>query len=252
MSSRLDRIKIAAPCPITWEQMVGDERVRFCHHCQLNVYNLSSLNKAEAEALLASTEGRLCARLYRRSDGTVITKDCPVGLRALRRRVGRSAAAVFALVGSLATVALGQNKSGKQESCVPLVRITQKEINSSFQASSITGQVTDSNRAVIPGATVALQNKLTKQVQTTTTDETGRFEFLDVTPGEYSIKVTGAGFRKHITKEIQIKNNQVTTLDLLLVMSVEEPLTGVVVYGEEADPPGTTTISQKLLRSLPH
>ena len=105
---------------------------------------------------------------------------------------------------------------------------------------------------MIPWATVALQNKLTKQVQTTATSETGRFEFLDVTPGDYSIKVTGAYFRKHITKEIQIKNNQVTTLDLLLVMSVEEPLTGVVVYAEEADPPGTTTISQKLLRSLPH
>src|SRR4026209_25798 len=103
MSSRLDRIKIAAPCPMAWEQMVGDERVRFCHHCQLNVYNLSSLNKADAEALLASTEGRLCARLYRRSDGTVLTSDCPVGVRALRRKVARTAAAALALVGSLTT-----------------------------------------------------------------------------------------------------------------------------------------------------
>jgi hypothetical protein len=250
MSSRLDRIKIASPCPITWEQMGGDERVRFCDHCQLNVYNLSSLNKAAAEALLVSTEGRLCARLYRRSDGTVLTSDCPVGVRALRRKIARTAAAAFALVGSLTTVALGQSKSAKQDSCKPQVRITQREINSSSQTSSITGQVTDPNGAFVPGATVTLQNTSRKQVQTTTTDE-GAFEFSELAPGKYSIKVTLQGFGKHKPVEIRLDKNQSLTVELPLVLPAGEVLVGVVVY-DETDPPGTTTISQKLLRSLPH
>jgi hypothetical protein len=67
--------------------MLGGDRVRFCGQCSLNVYNLSALTRLDAESLVARTEGRLCVRFYRRSDGSIITKDCPVGLRAIGRRV---------------------------------------------------------------------------------------------------------------------------------------------------------------------
>ena len=58
---------------------------------------------AEAAALVEQREGRLCIRLYRRPDGTMITRDCPVGVRAVRAKMaltaGRVAAAVAFLVG---------------------------------------------------------------------------------------------------------------------------------------------------------
>jgi hypothetical protein len=73
--------------------MRGDERVRFCAKCQLNVYNLSVMTKDEAERLLVNREGRLCARFYRRADGTVLTADCPLGWRAIKRRVSSVAVA---------------------------------------------------------------------------------------------------------------------------------------------------------------
>ena len=41
----------------------------------------------EAERLIAEREGRLCVRFYQRTDGTVLTADCEVGVR--RRRVRR-------------------------------------------------------------------------------------------------------------------------------------------------------------------
>jgi hypothetical protein len=63
------------------------ERIRHCSQCQLNVYNLSAMTRAEAEALVGRAEGRLCVRFYRRADGTILTQNCPVGLRALKRRV---------------------------------------------------------------------------------------------------------------------------------------------------------------------
>jgi len=66
--------------------MVGDEHVRFCGQCEKNVYNLSSLPREEAEALLVAKEGKMCVRLYRRDDGTVLTNDCPVGVKKRRRR----------------------------------------------------------------------------------------------------------------------------------------------------------------------
>ena len=90
----LGRVRVASPCRANWERMEGDERVRFCRECNLNVYNLSGMTRREAESLVAETEGRLCARFFRRADGTVLTKDCPTGLRAVRRRVARQVAAL--------------------------------------------------------------------------------------------------------------------------------------------------------------
>ena len=97
-NSPLDRVKIAAPCKADWEQMIGSDRVRFCGQCNLNVYNLSSMKRDEAESFVARNEGRLCVRFYRREDGSMLTKNCPVGLSAIRRRVSNLAKAIGAAV----------------------------------------------------------------------------------------------------------------------------------------------------------
>ena len=103
----LDGVKVAAPCPADWAKMVGDERVRYCDRCELHVYNLSGMTRREAEALVTNTEGRLCVRFYRRADGTVLTRNCPVGLRAIRRKVSRVAGATLsALLGFFAGLGL--------------------------------------------------------------------------------------------------------------------------------------------------
>ncbi len=83
------QIRVARPCPTSWAAMAGDERVRFCSLCSRKVYNFSALTTTEAEALLRSSEGRVCGLLFRRHDGTLITADCPVGRRRLLARVGR-------------------------------------------------------------------------------------------------------------------------------------------------------------------
>jgi hypothetical protein len=97
-TSPLDHVRVAAPCNVGWDNMVGNEQVRFCGQCNLNVYNLSGMTKPEAEHLVAQTEGRLCIRYYRRADGTILTKNCPVGLRALKRRLSRIANASISAV----------------------------------------------------------------------------------------------------------------------------------------------------------
>ena len=86
-TSPLETVRIANPCPVSWDAMTGDDRVRFCEQCSLNVYNLSAMTRPEAERLITATEGRLCARFYRRADGTILTQNCPTGLRALKRRL---------------------------------------------------------------------------------------------------------------------------------------------------------------------
>lgn len=94
----LDNIKIASPCSQNWDAMTGIGRKRYCGECKLNVYNLSGMTRAEAESLLINSEGRLCVRFYRRQDGTILTRDCPVGWQAIKKRISRTAAAFVSLL----------------------------------------------------------------------------------------------------------------------------------------------------------
>lgn len=98
LDSPLDNVRVAAPCPADWNEMVGDERIRFCGQCQLNVYNLSAMTRREAESLLIEKEGKLCVSFFRRADGTIINENCPKGLLALKRRLNRTATAVFSSI----------------------------------------------------------------------------------------------------------------------------------------------------------
>lgn len=95
---KLEDVRIASPCPTSWEQMLGDEKVRYCNICSKNVYNLSAMSRNEAQLLIHRMEGKLCGLIYTRKDGTVMTSDCPVGLAALRKQIFKRVAAVAAVV----------------------------------------------------------------------------------------------------------------------------------------------------------
>ena len=116
----LDNVSIAAPCKASWEQMVGDEHVRFCGQCEKNVYNLSTLPREEAEALLVAKEGRMCVRIYKREDGTVLTDDCPVGVKKRRRRRAAFAAVGGGLMAAAAAVGLRESTRATMGSPVPV------------------------------------------------------------------------------------------------------------------------------------
>src|SRR4051812_2830331 len=109
----IESLRIAAPCATSWEGMAGDERVRHCTLCSLNVYNFAEMTREEVRELLVRTEGRVCARLYQRADGTVLTRDCPTGLRAMRQRTSRVAAALIAALCSLPVFASGARAGDK-------------------------------------------------------------------------------------------------------------------------------------------
>jgi hypothetical protein len=97
-SNQLNNVRVASPCPADWDQMLGNDRSRFCGQCNLNVYNLSAMSRSEAEEFIARSEGRVCIRYYRRKDGSIITENCPVGLRALKKRMSQIAAALASAI----------------------------------------------------------------------------------------------------------------------------------------------------------
>jgi hypothetical protein len=114
----LDDLRIASPCSESWERMTGDERVRHCGKCQLDVFNLSEMTRDDAMALLEARAGvgqRMCVRLYRRADGTVITQDCPAALQRVRRRVARLGAALAGLLLAAVSFAGGARRGESAE-----------------------------------------------------------------------------------------------------------------------------------------
>lgn len=102
----ISEVQVATPCAARWEEMVGDEKVRFCQGRQLPVYNLSAMDVEEAAERIAQDDDRLCVRFYRRADGTILTRDCPLGIqKAYQRRafINGMAGALISL-GVLGTV----------------------------------------------------------------------------------------------------------------------------------------------------
>lgn len=107
----LARVRIASPCPMKWSDMQGDEKKRLCGQCNLHVHKVSALTTAEAVALFRQPSGRVCALLFRRFDGTVMTKDCPsawaVGLSEAVKRVGPATGILTGALVMLVAVVLG-------------------------------------------------------------------------------------------------------------------------------------------------
>ena len=98
MTSLVHSLKIAAPCNISWDSMKGDERVRHCGQCNKNVYSISNMTESEANEFLRLTNGKACVNFYRRTDGTILLDNCPVGLRKLRTHYRWVAAAITTII----------------------------------------------------------------------------------------------------------------------------------------------------------
>ena len=68
--------------------MSGDARVRLCPTCDKHVYNVIQLSRRELDRLIAKHEGALpCMRIYKRPDGTVMTRRCAQSVQWAARLV---------------------------------------------------------------------------------------------------------------------------------------------------------------------
>jgi hypothetical protein len=191
----LDQIKIASPCSADWDRMEGDDRVRFCSECKKNVFNISAMTRRDAEALIQEKNGDLCTRLYRRSDGTVLTEDCPVGLRVkivrAKRRLG------WAIAGALSfATAWAQQKS-------PV----------------LSGIVDDPAMTGIGNSKVTAVNLKSSEKITTLTNEYGRFHFDSLDRGEYKVTASAPGFKEFTSKNIVVGESE-RKLEIVLQIGI--------------------------------
>jgi hypothetical protein len=123
------------------------------------------------------------------------------------------------------------------------------------QTGSITGTVTDSSNAVLPGATVTLSGeRLIGGDQSVVTDASGVYRFDRLSPGAYNVKFELQGFKTVIQSDIRISASFVATVNGKLdVGSVTESIT---VTGESPtiDTKSNvqqTVMNQEILEGVP-
>ncbi len=211
----VNKLRIASPCSMNWENMSGDKRARFCQSCQLNVYNLSEMSAREIEKLILQKEGRICGKLYKRADGTVITKDCPTGLWALRKRMSRMASAVFAGILSLFSIGLSQKQDCRDENNENVITTRSQSKTSS---SLVSGQVVNSKGAAIPYAKITFINLETKKKLKIRTGKNGKFIFTNLSIGLYDLKFSVKGFSSEEIQNLEVRENETLAVKVNLYL----------------------------------
>ena len=252
MKFDVNNLRVASPCPVSWNAMTGDDRTRHCDLCELNVHNVAGMTRDEVASLVGQNNGRLCMRLFRRTDGTVITKDCPVGLRAVRKRVAGLAGAALASILGLVSISYSQDKEIKK---VDASKIQITRTAAPIAKSGIEGVVADENGAIIPHLKVLLYQDGKKEVVETVTNSDGEFSFNSIPAGVYTIEVVGAsGFNSLIVEKFKVPASEKSKLSL--VLEVRGDVMGIILTAEPNSIDMTsnerkTVITREMLDRIP-
>src|SRR5579884_841820 len=81
---------------------------------------------------------------------------------------------------------------------------------------TVSGQVTDESGAAVPGAEIKLVDLSTSSAQTTLSNETGRYSFASVPPGQYNITFSKNGFANFEVARQAVQIGQVLTINATL------------------------------------
>lgn len=202
----LENYYVAAPCHAPWDQMTGDNRVRHCAQCSLNVYNISEMTRREAEALIRTHEGRLCVRYFQRADGTILTKNCPRGFEMLVRRVSRIAGSVLTAAMSVGVAFSQTLTKGAQEA-------QENQENTGIELT-----VVDPTGALIPNAQIHLCRCKDNGKIDVRTDASGIAHILGLNPARYSLEIKAAGF-KPTRRDIKVQKQKVENVQIKLKLA---------------------------------
>ncbi len=80
--------------------------------------------------------------------------------------------------------------------------------------SSLTGVVTDSSGAVVPGAEIVVVNSETNQKRTASADSQGRYSFPQMQPSVYEVSAHATGFSEVVVRGVHLLVNTPSTVDI--------------------------------------
>src|SRR3984893_17873073 len=116
--------------------------------------------------------------------------------------------------------------------------------------SAIVGQVSDASGAAVPGATVTVTNKETRLRRSASTDDSGRFNFPQLKPGAYSVKVEAEGFEPQQNDAVSSALGQKQTVDFRLKITQSNQTVEVSAEAPILNPENANTITSLNARAL--
>jgi uncharacterized membrane protein len=103
----------------------------------------------------------------------------------------------------------------------------------SLSTGTVAGSVIDPTGAVVSGANVTLTNIATNVASTASTNASGRYTFVDVSPGIYNVAITKEGFETTKTEHQEVKVGSLLTLNLALRLGRATEVVEVTTVGNE-------------------
>jgi Carboxypeptidase regulatory-like domain len=247
----LDKIDVKTPCNESWDEMNGNETVRFCSHCAKNVHDISAMTRQKAEQFVKKSNGNLCVRYVKTPTGKLITE--PPKFTQIKRNA-TIAASVLATSLTFTTLVYAQSEPIKPKDNVTQTnkdKSAKEEIKQGF--ATVSGVVKDANDAVIQKAKVILRNTESDKIRETLSNSEGYYEFKNVEPSVYELSVESMGFKKLIWQNIKIEND--TKFENTVILEVGETTMGFVATIEEpittAEIKPIETFQEKKVTDLP-
>src|SRR5580765_4275040 len=121
-------------------------------------------------------------------------------------------------------------------------------------SSGIVGQVVDTTKGAMPGATVTVVNIGTNAQRVTTTDAEGRFSVPNLPPATYNVKAELSGFATTELKALILRNGEISRPTITLgLANVSESVTvvGMSPLLQTNNASVSQTITQKQIEDLP-
>ena len=137
---------------------------------------------------------------------------------------------------------------------VALLQLTASAALAQTGTAALTGEVTDAQKQMIPGATVTATHVATSGNQVTTTDERGNFRLANLQPGVYALKVELAGFKTAIVERVMLQVDTTTRETVVLeVGGIAETVSVVseTTHLNTTDASVGNVMSREQIRSLP-
>ena len=121
--------------------------------------------------------------------------------------------------------------------------------------SAIQGQATDGTGAVVPGATVTITNRDTESKRSVRTDQAGRFNFPQLKPGAYAVRIEAPGFEPQEAQNFFAGLGQRQTINFILRVAgsnqtVEVSSEAPIINPDNANT--STTLNAPALEDLPN
>src|SRR5271163_2764616 len=137
-------------------------------------------------------------------------------------------------------------------SVVITVLLTVSTVVGQSTLGNIIGVAHDVSQAVVPGASVTIRRLEDNNIRSTTSDQNGSFEFVNLKPGNYALSAQAEGFAEFQVPSAELTSRQTLRIDVTLgiksqLQTVEVSDTVAVINTENAvisDSKDNTQITQ--------